>query len=113
MILLGHILTGISAVLGLVLWWAMLVLIARAVISWVSPDPRNPIVAFLVGVTEPMLAPIRRKIPPIGMLDMSVLVVILGIMFLRSAVVPYLAQVGQELKAPSVAEAPVTHSDFS
>jgi YggT family protein len=56
------------------------IIIARALISWVSPDPFNPIVRFLHRATEPVLRPIRRRMPmyQIG-LDLSPLVAILAL----------------------------------
>jgi len=69
-----------SLILGLldVYTW---VIIAAALMSWVNPDPRNPIVVFLRKVTEPVLAPIRRLLPPwkTGGLDLSPLIVLLVI----------------------------------
>ena len=63
-------------------------LIARAVISWVRPDPYDPkwgpAVSFVQRVTEPVLAPIRRRMPPTGMMDFSPLVVWLIAAFVRS-----------------------------
>lgn len=58
------------------LWW--LVIIA-ALVSWVSPDPRNPIVRFLHVITEPLFRPFRRLLPPsrTGGLDLSPLFVLL------------------------------------
>ncbi len=72
--------------LGLYSW----VIIAAALISWVSPDPRNPIVMFLRQVTEPVLAPVRRLLPPwkTGGLDFSPLIVILAIQFLERVILP-------------------------
>ncbi len=72
--------------LGLYSW----VIIAAALISWVSPDPRNPIVMFLRQVTEPVLAPVRRFVPPwkTGGLDFSPLIVILVIQFVERVVLP-------------------------
>ena len=66
-----------------------LVIIAAALISWVSPDPRNPIVRFLYGVTEPVLAQIRRRLPFVfaGGFDFSPLVLMLAIQFLDMVVV--------------------------
>ena len=57
------------------------VIIAAALITWVSPDPRNPIVTILRQVTEPVLAPARRLLPPwrTGGLDFSPLIVIFAI----------------------------------
>ena len=61
------------------------IVIIAALISWVSPDPRNPIVRFLHTVTEPLSRPFRKLIPPYrtGNLDLSPLFVIL-IIFLLS-----------------------------
>ena len=72
--------------LGLYSW----VIIAAALITWVSPDPRNPIVMFLRQVTEPVLAPVRRFLPPwkTGGLDFSPLIVILAIQFVERVVLP-------------------------
>ena len=65
----------IFAILSIIKW---LVIIA-AVISWVSPDPRNPIVQFLYRTTEPILRPFRRLLPPsrTGGIDLSPILVIL------------------------------------
>lgn len=72
--------------LGLYSW----VIIAAALITWVSPDPRNPIVLFLRQVTEPVLAPVRRFLPPwkTGGLDFSPLIVILAIQFVERVILP-------------------------
>ena len=70
------------AILSVIQW---LVIIA-AVISWVNPDPRNPIVQFLHRSTEPILRPFRRLLPPgrTGGIDFSPLLVILAIIFIRT-----------------------------
>jgi len=72
--------------LGLYSW----VVIAAALITWVSPDPRNPIVMFLRQVTEPVLGPVRRLLPPwkTGGLDFSPLIVILAIQFVERVILP-------------------------
>ncbi|MDX9703821.1 MAG: YggT family protein [Candidatus Auribacterota bacterium] len=55
-----------------------LILLARVLISWVSPDPYNPIVRFLYSVTDPILVPLRRIIPPLGgMIDLSPMIAML------------------------------------
>ena len=67
----------------------VLILIARAILSWfpIGPDSALlPIVRFLHAVTEPVLAPLRRVIPPLGMFDMSFLVALIGIEIFTSAV---------------------------
>ncbi len=75
------ILQVIFAILSVIKW---LVIIA-AVISWVSPDPRNPIVQFLYRTTEPILRPFRRLLPPsrTGGIDLSPILVIFVILFIE------------------------------
>ncbi|HET6367126.1 MAG TPA: YggT family protein [Pseudomonadales bacterium] len=68
------------------------VIIAAALITWVSPDPRNPIVQFLHRITEPVLAPVRRLLPPwkTGGLDLSPLIVLIAIQFVERVILPSL-----------------------
>ncbi|MBF0317185.1 MAG: YggT family protein [Nitrospirae bacterium] len=83
MFILGNFLLAVAKVLDMLLgayWW---VVIISALISWVNPDPYNPVVKFLRSVTEPLYAPIRRKIGLLGPFDVSPLIVIFGIYFLR------------------------------
>jgi len=76
MFVLGIALEQIARLIDLVAWLYFLILIGRIICSWVQADPYNPIVSFLFMVTEPVLAPIRRVIPPIAGLDFSVIVAI-------------------------------------
>jgi YggT family protein len=71
------------------LWAYTWVVIIRAVITWVNPDPHNPIVRILHQLTEPLLRPIRRLVPPykLGGLDLSPLILILLIQLVRSTIV--------------------------
>jgi YggT family protein len=78
------------------LWAYMWVIIIRALISWVNPDPWNPIVQFLYKVTEPVLRPIRRRLPMTG-IDFSPIIVILAIMFLQRFLVPVLVNAAYRL----------------
>ena len=92
MFVAGNVLSAVASILDYVLWLYMWVIIARALISWVNPDPGNPIVQFLNRATEPVLAPIRRLIGTrIGM-DVSPIVVFLIIIFLQKAVVQSLKE---------------------
>lgn len=65
---------AIYRVIDLVLYLWSLAIIGRVLVSWLNISPYNPIVQFLYQVTEPILAPLRRYIPPIGMLDVTPMV---------------------------------------
>ncbi len=84
MFVLKYLMIGLAEVLDIILLTYMIVIIARAVISWVNPDPYNQIVVILYRLTEPILRPIRRIIPlrNVG-IDFSPFIVILAIVFLR------------------------------
>jgi YggT family protein len=87
MFVVGNTLLGLATVLDYALSFYSWIIIARALISWVNPDPWNPIVQFLTRATEPILAPIRRRLG-LGMgMDLSPLIVIAVIWFLQIAVV--------------------------
>ena len=87
MFIFNNLLSAVASVIDLVLNIYMWIIIARALISWVNPDPYNPIVNFLYRATEPVLSRVRRIIPIMGGLDLSPLVVLLIIYFLRLFVV--------------------------
>ena len=77
----------VEILLGIYMW----IVIGRAILSWVNPDPYNPIVRFLHEVTEPLLSRIRRMIPVLGgSIDFSPMILILAIYFLMSFLVPTL-----------------------
>ncbi len=98
MFIFGNILTGIAEVLDVVLSIYMWVIIIRALISWVNPDPYNPIVQILQKVTEPVLRPLRKLVPAyrIGV-DLSPLIAILIIIFLRAALIKTLYRLGMSM----------------
>lgn len=75
------------------------IIIARAVISWVNPDPYNPIVNFLYRATEPILHRVRSILPAMGGLDLSPLIVILAIQFLQSFAVRSVLELAYRMKA--------------
>ena len=92
----GYFLLALSTVLDYVLFFYMIIIIARAVLSWVNPDPYNPIVRFLYNVTEPVLYRIRSKLPVFfGGIDFSPVIVILIIYFLQIFAVNTLNQLGR------------------
>jgi YggT family protein len=79
--------SAIAYVLDKTLDIYMYIIIGRAIISWVNPDPYNPIVRFLYKATEPVLYRVRRILPDMGGVDLSPLVVILAIYFLKAFIV--------------------------
>ena len=84
MIVLKNLIAGLAAILDLGLTIYMWLIIARALLSWVSPDPYNPIVRFLYRVTEPVLSYVRRRLPvTFGGIDFSPLLILAAIIFLR------------------------------
>ena len=98
MIILSNFLTAIAKVVDIVLSIFMWIVIARAVLSWVSPDPYNPIVRFIHKVTEPVLYQVRKRIPVnFGGIDFSPIIVFLAIIFLQRFVVHSLYGLAQTL----------------
>ena len=61
-------------------FWAVLV---RVILSWVAPAPSNPVVRVVIQITEPLMAPVRRLLPDMGGLDLSPLIVLLGVQLLK------------------------------
>ena len=99
MFALGNFLAAVAKLLDLVLTLYIVIIIARAVISWVNPDPFNPIVRFLYRVTEPVLRPVRNALPLQGLgLDLSPMIVLLGIYFLDWFVVSTLRDLAMSLR---------------
>jgi YggT family protein len=88
MFVFSNFLFALAVVIDYVLFFFMIIVIARAVLSWVSPDPYNPIVRFIHNVTEPVLYQVRRRIPAIfGGIDFSPVIVILIIYFFQIFIV--------------------------
>ena len=88
MFVLGNFFSALAYIIHKVLWLYMWIIIIRAVISWVNPDPYNPIVRFLYSITDPVLLGLRRRLPLFyGGIDFSPIVVILVIMFLQQFLV--------------------------
>lgn len=61
-------------------FWAVLI---RVILSWVAPDPYNPVVRVVAQITEPIMAPCRRLLPAMGGLDLSPLIVLMGVQLLK------------------------------
>jgi YggT family protein len=95
----GNLVDALAALLHLVLNIYIWILIARAIISWVNPDPYNPIVRFLYRVTEPVLRPVRNLLPLQGLgLDLSPMIVLLIIYVLDQFLVSSLRDLASTLR---------------
>ena len=99
MILLSNILLGLSQALGMALWLLMIMVGIRAILSWVNPDPSNPIVRVLHGTTEPFLVPLRKIVPSVSGVDFSPIIFFMLIAFLDYALVQNLADYARVLHA--------------
>ena len=98
MFILSNLLLAFARITEILLTLYTFIIIARAIISWVSPDPYNPIVNFLYRVTEPVLYRVRALLPDLGGLDLSPLVVLLVIQFLQRFAVASVLELAWSLK---------------
>ncbi|GBE04876.1 MAG TPA: YggT family protein [Nitrospirae bacterium] len=91
MSILVDLITGIFKLIDALLNIYKWIVIIAALISWVNPDPYNPIVRFLYSVTEPVLRPVRRFIGNrLGPIDISPLIVIIAIILIQSIIARYI-----------------------
>jgi YggT family protein len=97
MFVFGELLDSLAMLMGMIFKMVYFVLIIRIMLSWVNPDPYNQIVRIIYRVTEPVLAPFRRIIPPIGMMDISPIVVFLLLSFIERFVVGVLLQLSSSI----------------
>lgn len=86
--------TALSQFINLILRLYFMMILLRVILSWVNPDPRNPMMSLLYSLTEPVMAPARRLIPPMGGLDLSPILVLFVIsalqVFVNSDLIPRL-----------------------
>ena len=98
MFIIANLLMAVAQVLDYVLWAYMWILIGRIIISWVNVDYDNPIVRFLYAATEPVLEPVRRRLPVFAGFDLSPIVVWLAVIFLQRFLVRSLYELAAALK---------------
>jgi len=99
MFILANFLIALAQVVDYLLTAYMWIVIGRAIISWVNPDPHNPIVRFLYSATEPVLYRIRRMLPLYaGGIDFSPIIVFVGIIFLQRFLVQSLYDLARSLR---------------
>jgi len=98
MFVFANFLSAVAQVLDIGLTIYMWVIIVRALISWVNPDPYNPVVRFLYNATEPVLYRVRRVIPSLGGIDISPIILIFAIIFAKMFLVETLMNIAFKLK---------------
>ena len=86
--LLGALAWAVPALLELVIDLFLFAILIRVILSWVNPDPYNPAVALLDRLTDPVLSPAQRLLPPIGGIDLSPMLVMVGLVLLQMLLVP-------------------------
>ena len=97
MFVLANLIHALASILNIVLTIYYWLILFRAIISWVNPDPFNPIVQFVYRVTEPVLEPLRRLLPPMPV-DISPILAFLGIIFLQSFLIRTLQDLAMRLQ---------------
>ncbi len=99
MLILGNFIIAIANILDIALGIYKWIIIIAAVVSWVNPDPYNPIVRLLYRATEPVLRPVRNLIGArLGPIDISPLIVIVAIIFAQMFILKSLIEFGYKLK---------------
>ena len=98
MFIFGNLFHAVAFILDTILTIYMWIIIGSALISWVNPDPYNPIVRFLHSVTDPVLRPIRRRIGIAMGIDISPMLVILAIMFVRYFLIASLFDIASRMR---------------
>jgi YggT family protein len=99
MFIVGNFIAAIAHIIDIALTIYLWIIIVRAALSWVNPDPYNPIVRFIYQLTEPVMAPVRRWVPLRGLgMDFSPIIILLVIIFLRSFLVASLLQIANNFR---------------
>lgn len=103
MFIISNLLIAVASILNILLTLYMWVVIIAAIISWVNPDPYNPIVRLLRAVTEPAFRPIRKVIGyRLGFIDISPMIIILAILFIKYFLIQSLIELAYKLKGGTV-----------
>ena len=98
MFILGNLLSAFATILDIALEIYKWIILVRVLLSWVNPDPYNPIVQVLHSITEPVLVRVRQLMPMSGLgIDFSPIIVFLVIIFLQEFLVNSLGMVAQRL----------------
>jgi len=82
--------TTLYRIIDLIFWLLDLAILIRVLFSWINPQPDNPLVRFIYQITEPILGPLRRYIPSFGGLDITPIVALVVLDFVRRVVLALL-----------------------
>lgn len=94
---IGYPLLAVVSIFDFLLLIYTFIIIAAVVLSWVKPDPLNPLVRVLQNITEPVMDKIRPYIPLVGGLDLTPVVLVALIVFVRNGVLPVLARLARDM----------------
>jgi YggT family protein len=94
---LGHPLYALASILDFMLLLYTFVVLAVVILGWTNPDPLNPLVRTLRGLTEPVFDKIRKYVPLVGGIDLTPLVVVAGIFFVRTGILSVVSKFAQNL----------------
>jgi len=97
MFVFANFLAAVAEMINIILSLYMFIIFGRVIISWVSADPYNPIVRFLISATEPVLYPIRRRLPVMGGIDFAPFLLLLAVFFIKRVIVQSLLQLAARL----------------
>jgi YggT family protein len=102
MIILANVMGALATVLNSLIGMIMLALILQALMSWLNPNPHSPFYRVLSSITDPVLRPLRARIPPIGGIDLTPIIVILILMFMQNALVKSLHDYSELMRAEAL-----------
>jgi YggT family protein len=94
---IGYPLLAVVSIFDFLLLIYTFIIIAAVVLSWVKPDPLNPLVRVLQNITEPVMDKIRPYVPLVGGLDLTPVILVALIVFVRNGVLPVLARLARDI----------------
>ena len=97
----GLLMATVSKLISLLMYIYFFSMIILALLSWISTGGYNPVTSLMSSITDPLLRPVRKMLPPMGMLDLSVFVTILGLIVLRMLIMPPLYALSIHLGFPA------------
>jgi len=93
----GILLMALAELISLMLNIFLVAIIAQVILSWVAPQGYNPIISLIYSLTEPVLRPARRILPPISGIDFSPLLVFLVMQLIKILLIAPIADLGRSL----------------